>query len=144
MIRLAACLAAALPCASLPAVAQSDFCAQLSTLQAAAAFPGTEDVPLTLSVMGEDAVACQRVLELGGVRSLSCNWPFPYRSDAAQVAFERLVAAITECRGDPIASDAPVNHPDSYDLSEFAEGINAALKDKAALGETHVILRVQG
>lgn len=119
------------------------FCDTLDTLALMAGDAGAE-----AQVAFPDANAaeapCQAVLELGGIRSLSCNWSFPYRAAEAQVAFEALTEAITVCLGDPVASDAPVNHPDTYELLSFEGGVSAALKDKANLGETLVILRVQG
>ena len=42
---------------------------------------------------------------------------------------------------------AVVNHPDSYDLRQYAwEGgvVSLSLKDKGALGATMVFLRMQG
>ncbi len=125
-------------------VAQADgFCDTLTEMQAIAGNPDAGG----FTVAFPDAIAaeasCRAVLELGGIRSLSCNWAFDYRADAARAAFDLLASEIAACAGDPIATEAPVNHPDSYDLLSFAGGISAALKDKAALQETHVILRVQ-
>lgn len=127
----------------LPALADTPtFCGAVTGLQAAAANPeGSE----TMVFPGTDIAAdCAPALELGGVRSMSCNWTFPYRATEAQVAFEALSAALTECFDEAVATDTPVNHPDTYDLRIFEGGASAALKDKANLGETLVILRVQG
>lgn len=130
--------------ATLPAVAdEPEFCEALNALQIAAADPGaTATMRFPDETQGE--ALCRSALELGGIRSLSCNWSYPYRAPEAQTAFDTLNAAITGCRGAPVASDAPVNHPDTYDLLTYDGGVSAALKDKANLGETHVILRVQG
>ena len=137
-------VAATLTLALSVSAAQADgFCDTLDALSAAAGDPDAGDV----SVLFPDGMAteapCQAVLELGGIRSLSCNWSFDYRASEAQVAFEALATAVTACAGDPVAVDAPVNHPDTYDLLSFEGGISTALKDKANLGETLVILRVQ-
>lgn len=136
--------AAALTLALTITTAQADgFCDTLAEMQAIAGNPDAGAVTVAFPDGTAAEASCRAVLELGGIRSLSCNWAYDYRSDAAREAFELLAAEITACVGAPIATEAPVNHPDSYDLLSFASGIGAALKDKAALQETHVILRVQ-
>lgn len=123
--------------------AQADgFCDTLDALAQMAGNPGAEASVAFPDDAGTVA-PCQAVLELGGIRSLSCNWSFDYRAAEAQVAFETLATTVTACAGDPVAVGAPVNHPDTYDLLTFEGGISTALKDKANLGETLVILRVQ-
>ncbi|MEJ6389420.1 hypothetical protein [Gymnodinialimonas ulvae] len=121
-----------------------EFCDTLAAMQAVAGDPDARHVTVAFPDAAATEAPCRAVLELGGIRSLSCNWSFAYRAAEAQAAFEALSTAITECRGDALASDAPVNHPDTYDLLSFEGGVSAALKDKANLGETLVILRVQG
>ncbi|MBY4891997.1 hypothetical protein KUL25_04370 [Rhodobacteraceae bacterium N5(2021)] len=143
MIRVAPALVA-FGLATAQVHADTDFCQTLSALQATAAVPEDGDVVFAFTDDTGALATCRRVLELGGARSLACNWAFAYRSDAAQAAFAALVSQVTSCRGAPLATDTPVNHPDSYDLLTFTDGISVALKDKAALQETHVILRVQG
>ncbi len=137
-------MAAALTLTLSVTAAQADgFCETLARLHADAGNPDAGAVTVAFPDATAAEASCRAVLELGGIRSLSCNWAFDYRADAARVAFDLLASEITACAGDPIATEAPVNHPDSYDLLSFAGGISAALKDKAALQETHVILRVQ-
>lgn len=143
MIRAGVTLAAAL-WSALPALAnEPEFCDALNVLQIAAADPDAS-VTMVFPDAAQAEVPCSSALELGGIRSLSCNWSFPYRAPEAQTAFDTLNAAITACVGDAVAQDAPVNHPDTYDLLGYDGGISAALKDKATLGQTLVILRVQG
>jgi hypothetical protein len=112
MIRAGIALAAVL-CTALPAFAdQSGFCEALSALQVAAAAPnGTETMDFPDAAQSQ--VECRPAIELGGIRSLSCNWSYPYRAPDAQAALQTLSAAITACIGEPITRDAPVNHPDT-------------------------------
>jgi hypothetical protein len=61
-------------------------------------------------------------------------------------AFESLLGQVEAC-ANPIAADpSSVNHPDSYDLRQFSSGvgmISVSLKDKGALNQTYVFLRVE-
>ena len=128
-----------------PVQAQNlDFCAALAQLSHAATQPDGPAPVISFPGGQGREVPCTSALELGGVRSLSCRWAHPYRSEGAAQAFAQLLTEITACVGPAIGGDTPVNHPDSYDLRRFPDGISAALKDKAALRESIVILRVQG
>lgn len=78
---------------------------------------------------------------------MHCGWAFPYREAPAQKAFQQLLSEVTACAEGNQASlaDQHVNHPDYYDLQTFQlndREIGVSLKDKAALGETYVFLRV--
>ncbi|MEP0990931.1 MAG: hypothetical protein ABJG73_15220 [Tateyamaria sp.] len=119
----------------------SVFCETIQTLSARSdnislALPGSASV-----------VRCTRSLMLDGGTQLHCGWSFTYRASAASEAFEGLVEAVTQCLGDGavVTTDLNVNHPDFYDLQTFRAGgqeIGVSLKDKAALSETYVFLRV--
>ncbi|MEO9517802.1 MAG: hypothetical protein ABJH45_09595 [Paracoccaceae bacterium] len=100
------------------------------------AFPGANDTTI-----------CTQSLMLAGGSQLHCGWPFAYRAPEASQAFEELVTAVSACLGKDAAvtADLDVNHPDFYDLQTFQLGdqeIGVSLKDKAALSETYVFLRV--
>ncbi|MEP2889464.1 hypothetical protein [Tateyamaria sp.] len=135
----AAYFAAFVICAG--SAAASDFCTDLQNLQASVggvelALPGTSN-----------AVTCTQSLMLSGGTQLNCGWPFAYRAPQAADTFEGLVVAVTQCLGDGaiVTTDLNVNHPDFYDLQTFRIGgqeIGVSLKDKAALSETYVFLRV--
>ena len=103
--------------------------------------------PITLPQI-KVPVTCTEFVELGEGSSRRCTWAFEYRDPAAQAAFDMLGAAIAECLGPKVqmTEDKDVNHPDFYALQSFrAEGHMAAvsLKDKAALSETFVFLRIK-
>ena len=120
----------------------STFCEVLDDLKITA---GMENVEITLAFPDAKAKVtdCSIVRELGGVRSIYCFWEFAYRSEEAKASFDALVAQVAKCRGEPIQSDAPVNHPDSYQLFTFSRGASVGFKDKVSLEESHVILRVE-
>lgn len=105
---------------------------------------GSDLRAVTLEGLGE--AGCKPSLGLSGTRSLTCAWPFAYRAAEATAAFEALSDDVMACTG-PAAKPAPgVNHPDSYDLRLFAyEGgtVAVSLKDKAALRETYIFLRME-
>ncbi len=82
-----------------------------------------------------DAVTCD-----AGV----CQWRFEYRALEAHTLFEKIGAALEACLGPEATQDAPVNHPDSYDLRVFSAkdgAVYLSIKDKAALDATFVFLR---
>lgn len=103
------------------------------------------DVGLVRFDRGAD---CRAALAMSGVTNIHCSWTFPYRSDEATDAFDGLFDELTECLG-PDATptrDQSVNHPDAYDLRQFDLGGQAyavSLKDKGALQQTLVFIRVQ-
>ena len=91
-------------------------------------------------------VDCAPSRGLGGTVALHCAWPFEYRSMQALDAFDYLLGQVAAC-ANPIAADpSSVSHPDSYDLRQFSSGmgvISVSLKDKGALNQTYVFLRVE-
>ena len=96
---------------------------------------------------GGPAEKCTRSLMLSGDVQTHCRWAFPYRAQAATQAFEALNVAISRCLGPTarMTSDPDVNHPDFYDLQIFQFGdqeIGISLKNKAALSQTFVFVRV--
>lgn len=77
----------------------------------------------------------------------SCHWSHPYRDGLAQSQAADLWRQLTACRdGHPLNEDTQVNHPDSYDLREWAHGqdvYGVSIKDKAALNRTLVFIRIE-
>ncbi|ABG33317.1 hypothetical protein CEP88_08605 [Roseobacter denitrificans] len=92
---------------------------------------------------------CGASRALSGSVSNHCYWAFPYRASQSHLAFDAMVKRVALCAdGNARADgDAGVNHPDSYDLRRFTVGgniVDVSLKDKAALQQTIVFLRVSG
>ena len=88
---------------------------------------------------------CTTSLDLSGARALNCRWPFDYRAQAATDAFDTLLDATAKCLNTGGTTDQGVNHPDSYDLRMFATPtaqISVSIKDKGALQQTFIFLRV--
>ncbi|WP_299196364.1 hypothetical protein [uncultured Tateyamaria sp.] len=88
---------------------------------------------------------CSTSLDLSGAQAINCRWPFDYRADAATAAFTALLNATTQCLNTDGVTDQGVNHPDSYDLRIFqteAAQISVSIKDKGALQQTYVFLRI--
>lgn len=140
-MRVRAALAVAL--ALWPAIATADRCSQLRELisHAEAGFP--DPSPTQISGAADCAISQD---ERGGKTHL-CHWLFPYRDATATTAFEILDRDIRHCFKDAIAlpADPAVNHPDSYQLRRYRRGplvISASLKDKAALQQSLVFLRI--
>ena len=109
---------------------------------------GTQSADLILTLPGTQMpTQCTRSLVLSGGSQVHCGWAFPYRAPEATVAFERLVATVSECLGAEatMTADPDVNHPDFYDLQTFqmkGQEIGVSLKDKAGLSETYIFLRI--
>ena len=103
-------------------------------------------VQMMLESSGAEAT-CTQSLMLSGGAQLHCGWSFAYRTPEALSAFNGLTATVRACLG-PVAAvtdDLDVNHPDFYDLQTFQFGdreVGVSLKDKAALSQTCVFLRV--
>lgn len=100
-----------------------------------------------LSLPGGAVGACTTSLDLSGARALNCAWAFAFRDGTAQAAFERALTALQACpkAGAGAARDQGVNHPDFYDLRLFqsaAGEVGLSLKDKGALQQTYVFLRI--
>ncbi|MEM9139173.1 MAG: hypothetical protein AAGB15_05025 [Pseudomonadota bacterium] len=99
----------------------------------------------TVLSLGGDAT-CGLALGADGATERHCRWDFPYRADAAVERLAALQEAAKACLGAaPVPVEPGVNHPDSFDQHIYAlEGleISLSLKDKAALSQTFVFLRV--
>jgi len=94
-----------------------------------------------------EGVICVESLSLDGAAVVSCFWRFAYRSDAARAGFEHAAGALEACFPGLVAeAEAPsVNHPDSFEQLQYRAGarrFSVGLKDKAALGESLVILSI--
>ncbi|SLN72334.1 hypothetical protein ROA7450_04030 [Roseovarius albus] len=90
---------------------------------------------------------CRTFREHTGAKGVMCNQPFPYRSEKAVNAFAALNDSIQTCLGSSAGptQDQAVNHPDSYVLYQYVVEnmkVSASLKDKAALQQTIVFLRI--
>lgn len=115
------------------------FCDDMTAMAGQGATPAFAGMP--------EQIVCSTSLMLSGETQMQCSWPFAYRSDAAEAAFEMMLADVRVCLGlDAIeTNDQDVNHPDFYDLRLFAldeQVIGVSLKDKSSLQETYVSLQV--
>ena len=102
----------------------------------------------TMLLLPQGEATCRPSLAMSGVRNMHCSLEFAYRAPAATQTFNVLVDDLTACLGPDatVVSDQSVNHPDSYDLSVFThQGREYAVsvKDKGALQQTHVFVRIQ-
>jgi hypothetical protein len=93
------------------------------------------------------SMQCSTSRGLSGQQSQHCRWPFGFRAAEATTAFEELSDQVAACLGvegqQPGGSD--VNHPDTYHQRLFDlpdARISVALKDKGALQQIFVFLRV--
>ncbi len=139
-MRVRAICFAALLVGTVPAQADT-LCAEIAALNVQ-----SRDVQMTLPGT-QDTVACTRSLMLAGGVQMHCGWAFAYRAPRARDAFDRLMRSVAACLGEgaAVTTDLDVNHPDYYDLQTFQSGgqeIGVSLKDKAALSETYVFLRI--
>ena len=89
---------------------------------------------------------CSPAQGQAGRKLLLCRWAFPFRDDAAKTLYFDLAQEAQTCLGfDKPEADQLVNHPDSYDLQQFVlpdATLAISLKDKTALGQTLVFLRI--
>lgn len=139
------------------AVAQAqDFCPAIDVLieQSHSQFAEILDKPantsgdynVTLSLA--DASHCS-VTKRSKRSWYSCRWDFPYRATQAYQTYDAFVERMSGCIGQraTMHSDQSVNHPDYYDLRRFEltqADVSVSVKDKAALENTFVFIRVQG
>ncbi|MEM7215325.1 MAG: hypothetical protein AAF423_07255 [Pseudomonadota bacterium] len=126
----------------------AESCGNIHALQSFAKAGFSDKSEPTLPESGSSSPQCSVSIELGGEKKYTCFWEFEYRADIAKVHFDQIGNTITLCLGNQteIKSDQPVNHPDFYDLQTYqADGTTFALsiKDKAALEQTFVFLRVE-
>ncbi|WP_425040942.1 hypothetical protein [Primorskyibacter sp. S187A] len=121
-------------------MARPEICGQLLLLAKGSA---QDDAPL-LPYVGP--AKCATARDLSGQTSHHCHWSFAFRADAAHTYFDTLSAALAFCSETPVqVAGARVNHPDSFDqiTGEIAEqSVSLSLKDKGALQQTLVFLRV--
>lgn len=137
-MRAATAFVTGLSCVAV-SVQAADFCTVLDTWPQATttvAHPGTGDI-----------APCKASRMLSGATQTHCAWVFAYRDPAATEAFDQLIQAVAGCLGDTAHKhdDPDVNHPDFYDLQIFdidGHEVGVSLKDKAALSETYVFLRL--
>ena len=130
-VPLAVCLMLAMP---LPASADG-VCRMLGQMIAGRAVAST------------DAMLCSSSQGQSGATAQHCRWPFSFRAPDARAAFDAVSADVAACLDSPAKTEeGEVNHPDTYDqrLFELPTGvISVALKDKGALQQTFVFLRVE-
>ncbi len=105
---------------------------------------GDHDVTLTLA----GASYCL-VRKRSNRSSYHCGWAFPYRVKQAYDTFDALVRGVNQCIGRraTLHIDQSVNHPDYYALRRYETAqadVSVSVKDKSALGNTFVFIRVQG
>ena len=119
------------------------FCARLTKLSETS---GRQTATFELQSDGQNAVTCAPALGQNGTRSLHCAWPFAYRSGQGADAFDAMLVAVADCAVQIPSTPSKVNHPDSYDLRQFQMGtttVSVSLKDKSALSQTYLFLRVE-
>ena len=130
-----------------------EFCATLDSVIENTTMDG-KPLSSDLLFMGNEATPTlttnptQCVVSMSGQYKLACMWAFPFRADAAQTGLTELRAAIDVCVDDTgsYSRDQAVNHPDYYDAHYYGYGdhvLSASLKDKGALQQTLVFLRVK-
>ncbi len=127
-----------------PTFVQADRCAELRDLVEEA---GSGQMRIDPVAVYADAQDCSVSRDERGGKTYLCHWAFPYRDAAATTAFEALDQEVRQCFDDAVTlpTDLAVNHPDSYDLRRYQFGqavISASLKDKAALSQSLIFLRI--
>ena len=90
---------------------------------------------------------CERARIHAAPDELICTWPFILGDTAAPALLDHLSTAIIYCVPDAVRlpPDMAVNHPDFYKLHQFemtGAAVAVSLKDKGALGQTFVRLRL--
>ncbi|SMC12376.1 hypothetical protein [Roseovarius aestuarii] len=129
---------------SFPATAFAGNCAGLGTLAQSAAGGFADGKP---DESFNEVESCDLLQNSDGTQTYLCTWQFAYRAPGAAAVFDMLDRLIPVCiRGaQALPADDSVNHPDSYDLRRYRRGdvvISTSLKDKAALEQTLVTLRI--
>lgn len=128
---------------------EAAFCDQLEQATAATSSQNVsaELVKTMLDGFGGSPATCGFSMDLSGSRSANCHWAFSFRSDEANRTFADILAKLSAC-ADPatgIQTDRPVNHPDFFDLRMLrvrGGEVGLSLKDKTALQQTYVFLRL--
>ncbi len=97
-----------------------------------------------LAEIAPRGATCSTFLSQSAKTGVSCYWEFPYRDGSAERMANSLWTILQTCRpGTHLADDRPVNHPDSFQLREWAAGdavYRVSLKDKAGQRRTLVFL----
>lgn len=130
------------------AAQEASFCAQLD-LALAAVDPDAQAAIVETMFHGNGAkpANCGVSLDLSGSRSTNCHWAFAFRSEAVELAFDKMLAQLSAC-ADPafgVQKDLPVNHPDFFDLRVMrmtGGEVGLSLKDKTALQQSFIFLRL--
>ncbi|WP_306115879.1 MULTISPECIES: hypothetical protein [unclassified Roseovarius] len=127
-----------------PAMACADICSDLRDLVDHAE---GGDFQISQIEIAAGTPECSVSQDERGGRTTLCFWTFAYRDTAATTAFERLDQDVRRCFSDAtiLPADSTVNHPDSYQLRRYQRGrlvISVSLKDKAALSQSLVFLRI--
>ena len=77
----------------------------------------------------------------------SCRWEYGFRDKGADSYASELAALLQTCRTvQELPADQPVNHPDSYGLSQWTAAdavFRISVKDKGALGRTYVFFALE-
>ncbi len=101
----------------------------------------------TASGTAPEGAVCATYLSSFSTTGVSCYWSHAYRSPSAEDQASAMWTTLTKCRnGSLLKPDEQVNHPDSYDLREWAheKGVYAiSIKDKAGQNRTLVFLRFE-
>ena len=103
---------------------------------------------MTLPIPNAAKPTCGQGRLMSGAVSAHCYWGFGYRSDAALQSFGTTLSQVAACLSVTEATriERSVNHPDSYELHSFDRGagtLHVSLKDKAALQNTLIFLRME-
>ena len=114
-------------------------CSQLHEFADPLVFPALE--------FRNTSAQCTMSIQGSGARGKLCEWVYPYRSGDAVNIYQEITQDLRECfeNNALLPDDQQVNHPDSYALFRVAvDGyvISASLKDKGALQETYVFVRL--
>ena len=76
----------------------------------------------------------------------SCRWSFDLGDDVSRALFDALVKMMRDCPNlEGAVRDSGVNHPDFYDawiIQLGDQGFTVSIKDKSALRQTFVVLRI--
>lgn len=117
--------------------AHAALAADCSVLDALDNFPTTGVAP--------KGTTCVTYLTERSEIGVSCHWAHAFRDVSATTFANRLWSQIKSCRpGAPLGPDTRVNHPDSYELLQWADGravYSVSIKDKGALDRTLVFVR---
>ena len=76
----------------------------------------------------------------------SCRWSFDLGDNVSRALYDALVKTLRDCPNlEGAVRDSGVNHPDFYDAWAIQlgdRGFTVSIKDKSALQQTFVVLRI--